>query len=538
MKTNNNALALICLGLALNKQVSDFEVIDSHVDEEGFYLDFATSDKFDDAKFNSLTKAMQRIIAGAYEITSNGKDLVANSVTFKNLSLKECNNTKFLKSFILNSIGGVEVKHKNNCYRIHGNGFANDDEKVKFIEYQNELKSRDHRTLGSELKIFTFDELAGQGLPIFLPNGAFLKEQISSYLKKTMFKYNFEMVSTPVLGSKQLYVTSGHWDLYKDNNFPPIKVDGEEFMLRPMTCPHHMLVYKSSPRSYKELPIKYFEDAKLHRYESSGGLIGLERVRAMELFDTHIFVRKDQIKDMVFLLNSLIKEVYEKLGIKIDRVDLSLRSKDKAKFFDDDKMWEESQSMLREMLQELKYDFYEMDGEAAFYGPKIDFQYKTVLGKYITISTIQLDFLLPRRFELTYKDADGKDQIPVLIHLGIIGTYERFISALLSQTKGNLPFWLQRTQIEIIPVNNNFHLEFAKKVETQLRNEDLRVTLNDSDERMSKKIMNSQKSKVRFQLIIGDDEVKNNQVSVRRYGENASKTMGVQEFINICKKEK
>ena len=538
MNNNINGLGVVVLSLALEKMLDNYKLESFGYTEDGFYIDFSTDSTLSINDFFKVEKNISKVTSGAFKIENDSNVIKCNSQVFNNLKFNTYNNTNQLKYIVLNSLGGIELYNSKNNYRINSCCFESENEKKQYLIRQEELRSRDHRKIGSELEIFTFDDMTGPGLPIFLPNGAYIKEKISNYLKNVFFNHGFQMVSTPILGSKKLYVTSGHWDLYKENNFPPIKIDGEEYMLRPMTCPHHMLVYKSSNRSYKDLPFKIFEDAKLHRYESSGGLIGLERVRAMELFDTHIFVTRNQIKDIVKSLNKMINEVYEKLGVKIDRVDLSLRSKDKSKFFDDDKMWEESQSMLREILDEIGYKYTEFEGEAAFYGPKIDFQYKTILGKYITISTIQLDFLLPRRFELTYKNSDGEMETPVLIHFGIIGTYERFISALLSQTKGNSPFWLQQTQIEIIPVNNDLHLEYSKEIYNELINSGFNVKLNGSNDRMSKKIMNSQKAKIRFQIIIGDSEKENNTISYRKYGENNSESISLDRFIAKLKEEK
>lgn len=538
MNNNINGLGIIVLSIALEKMLDEYKLESFGFLEEGFYIDFSTSGTLSANDFPKIEKNISKVTSGAYKIENIDDNIKCEKQLFINLDLNKYTNTNQLKYIVLNSLGGIELDNSKNNYRINSCCFENENDKREYLIRQEDLRNRDHRKIGNELEIFTFDDMIGPGLPIFLPNGAYIKEKISNYLKEVFFNHGFQMVSTPVLGSKKLYVTSGHWDLYKENNFPPINIDGEEYMLRPMTCPHHMLVFKSSNRSYKDLPFQIFEEAKLHRYESSGGLIGLERVRAMELFDTHIFVSREQIKFIVKKLNKMINEVYEKLGVKIDRVDLSLRSKDKSKFFDDDKMWDESQSMLKEILNELGYEYTEFEGEAAFYGPKIDFQYKTVLGKYITISTIQLDFLLPKRFELSYKNSNGEMETPVLIHFGIIGTYERFISALLSQTKGNLPFWLQKTQVEIIPINNEFHLEYSKKIYNELINAGFNVKLNDTNERMSKKIMNSQKGKVRYQLIIGDSEKENNNISYRKYGEDSSKTTTINDFVEILKKEK
>lgn len=537
MKNINN-LGIIVLSLSLKKILDDYSLEGFGLTEEGFFIEFSSSESLSINDFQKIEKSINKIISGANKISESKNGMECLGEHFNGIHDNYIKNTNQLKYIVLNSLGGVKKENNKNNFRINASCFNTKEEKDDFLIRLEDLKNRDHRKIGNELEIFTFDDMTGPGLPIFLPNGAFIKEKISSYLKDVFLKHGFEMVSTPILGSKKLYITSGHWDLYKENNFPPIKIDGEEYMLRPMTCPHHMLVYKSKNRSYKDLPFKIFEEAKLHRYESSGGLIGLERVRAMELFDTHIFVMKSQIKEIVKNLNEMIIEVYKKLGVKIDRVDLSLRSKDKSKFFDDDKMWDESQSMLRSILKELGYEFTEFEGEAAFYGPKIDFQYKTVLGKYITISTIQLDFLLPKRFELEFKNSNGEMETPVLIHFGIIGTYERFISALLSQTKGNLPFWLQKTQIEIIPVNNEFHLEYSKNIHKKILEKGYRSKLNDSNERMSKKIMNSQKSKVRYQVIIGDSEKENCNLSYRKYGEDSSNSISLDEFIKLLDNEK
>ncbi|MGL5640237.1 MAG: aminoacyl--tRNA ligase-related protein [Mycoplasmoidaceae bacterium] len=605
-----NIAASLAIQIAMKKNYQSFKLYKVSSSEYGFYIDFYVEDKISSNDLNKITKEITKVIAGGYkielvdknsndvrEVLKSKKDLNKNiffkinnnilpsfNPMKKNISFLK--NTNEIKKVILTKIGGVEYeenKKQIQLVRINASAFINDEEYQFFLELMEELKSRDHRTIGEEMKIFFLDESVGKGFPIWLPNGQYLKEKISTYLKKEFTKYGFSLVDTPILGSKKMYVTSGHWDLYKENNFSPILIDNEEFLLRPMTCPHHILVFNSSPKSYKDLPYKIAEEAKLHRYESSGGLIGLERVRSMELFDSHIFCTRDNIEPIIIELNEIVLKTMNYFNIQIDRVDLSLRSDEKNKYFDDEEIWDNSQKMLRNILKKFNYknikdkkdniDNYdnlnflkkwlksseekneieklEVKGEAAFYGPKIDYQYKTNLGKWITVSTIQLDFLLPNKFECEYKDKDGSMKTPVLIHFGVIGTYERFISVLLSKTKGFLSFKLLPTQIIIMPVNNNFHLEYAIEVQKLLENNGFSVKLDDSNERLSKKIRTAQKSKIPLQIIIGDKEVESwdkslflktkseeiiGNISFRGYGEEETNSISLNELITILKK--
>ncbi|MCK5945986.1 MAG: threonine--tRNA ligase, partial [Mycoplasmataceae bacterium] len=391
--------------------------------------------------------------------------------------------------------------------------------------------------IGKEMNIFMFNNDSGQGFPIWLEDGMRVKNTIQKYVRETEARYGFEEVSTPAFGSKKLYETSGHWEHYKDDMFPIIEVENEELIMRPMTCPHHILIYMNKRRSYRELPIRMSEQARLYRKEKSGALTGLERVRSMELTEGHIFARQDQVLEEFKNSYKLIQEALEKFNIEIDYVSLSLRDKnDKEKYFDDDKMWEKAESDLRQVMKELNIKHEEKIGEAAFYGPKIDIQVKTALGHEITMSTLQLDFLLPKRFDITYIDKDETKSTPVLIHRGLIGTYERFISILLEQTKGNLPFWIAPRQATIIPVSIDSHIDYSDKVFKELKEQGLYVHLDDRNERVGRKIRDAQTSKTKYQIVIGDDEVKNKTITVRAYGSEKQETMTIKAFIEMSKK--
>lgn len=525
---------ILLLSSAIDRTYSNFRMIGHGINDNKSYLDFKIDEKISIKDFNEIEKLMKKLVGAGTKINIiESKNQTVASVNNIEASFNEEVENSFnkIKFFKLLQIGGLT----NDEIRIHFCSFDSKVEFEKYLDHLKEMEEIDHRKIGKEQRIFCFSDKVGQGLPIFLPNGAFIKDQISNYLKSICLEYGFELVSSPILGSKELYVTSGHWDLYKENNFPPIKVDNEIYMLRPMTCPHHMMIYKNEKKSYRDLPLALCEDSILHRYEASGGLIGLERVRSMELFDTHIFLKKDQISEIIIKLYEMIEIVYKKLEIKIDRIDLSLRSNEKAKFFDNTEMWKKAESQLEIALNLMKVKYTKVPGEAAFYGPKIDFQYKTTSDKYITISTIQLDFLLPEKFELEYVNEQGLEEAPVIIHLGLIGTYERFISCLLSQTKGVLPLWLTRIQIVIIPVNNNLHLKYANKVLSELKKDSIRAIINSGEERMAKKIRTAQISKIPFQIIIGDDELNNKTISYRKYSEGDTKTIDLKGFIKLFK---
>lgn len=544
----------------LKKIHSDLEFAGMGFIENGGYVEFVTSDSVSTNDFKEIEKGLKKIVASGSpietinkierlnkyqkELMNDSKEqhLIKIGNDYENINLFEIvNNVNKVKYIKLLNVGGSNWKNdvKNDSLtRITYAAFDNEKDFKEFEAFLIEQKESDHRKIGQEMEIFTFENTIGQGLPIWLPNGQIIKSQIRVFLEKIFNTENFFSLDTPVLGSKQLYITSGHWDHYKDNNFPPIEIDNEIFILRPMTCPHHMMVFKQKPHSYRELPLYYYENARLHRYESSGGLIGLERVRAMELFDCHAFCDKDDIESVILRLDSVLKKVHKKMGIRIDQIDLSLHDpNDFEKYHNDPKMWAKAESQLRNILKKLDYNFKEIPGEAAFYGPKIDYQVKSNLGKLITISTIQLDFLLPERFELEFINKNNDKERPVLIHFGVIGTYERFIATLLSQYKGFLPFWLMPTQICVIPVNNEFHLDYCQEIKHELIKNKLRVLLDDSNERLSKKIRIAQTSKIPYQIIIGDEEVKNKTISYRKYGEQDTTTTSLKEFVELMSKQ-
>ena len=553
IKLNNTAaqIAFKALKKILN---TDFEISICGMLENGFFIDFKTSQSISSNDFLKIEKEMKKIISSGDKIEiikdlklnkyqnlqkeeSNDFNFIKIGKDFENISFFEIeDNVNKVKFFKLTNIGGAYWQNNSSLdqlTRLSGVAFDTKKELEEWDALQEEIKKRDHRKIGQDMEIFAFSNDIGQGLPLWLPNGEIIKKEIKKFLWKIFNKEKFMFVDTPILGSKELYIKSGHWEHYKENNFPPMEIDNETFMLRPMTCPHHLTFYNLKPHSYKELPYYICEDSKLHRYESSGGLIGLERVRTMELFDCHVIATTDQIEHVISKLNKILIEVHKKMNIKIDRVDLSLRDpKDKVKYHNDDKMWKSSEKQLRDILKKLNYNAVEIEGEAAFYGPKIDFQAKSNLGKMITISTIQLDFLLPERFNIEYIDEKNEKKRPVLIHFGVIGTYERFIATLLSQTKGLLPLWLAPVQVLIIPVNNNIHLDYCKKLEEKMLENGIRVKLDESNERLAKKIRNAQISKIPYQLIIGDKELENKNITYRRYSEEDSTTLSVNDFIN------
>ena len=421
--------------------------------------------------------------------------------------------------------------------RIYGVCFKTEEELNDYLNELEEAKLRDHRKIGKDMEIFMTDDLVGAGMPLWLPNGAIIRKQLENYIYEKEQKLGYNHVYTPCVGTVDLYKTSGHWDHYKENMFPMMKVDDEEFVLRPMNCPHHMLVYKNKLHSYRDLPIRIGEFATDFRYEASGAVKGLERVRCMCQNDAHLFVRPDQIGEEFKKVVSLILDVYKDFGIKDYKFRLSLRDKnDKEKYFDDDDMWNEAEDKLRNVLNELGVEYFEAIGEAAFYGPKLDVEVKPAVGPEVTLSTCQLDFLLPRRFELSYIDNKGEKQIPVVLHRAIFGTFDRFTAFIIEETKGNFPLWLSPTQINIIPVNNEYHLEYANKIYDLLRENNLRVELDSRDEKLSYKMRESQTKKIPVTLILGDNELDNNTVSYRLFGNRETVTLSINDFIELINK--
>ncbi|MDF2003282.1 threonine--tRNA ligase [Bacillus pumilus] len=444
-------------------------------------------------------------------------------------------STGKIKEFKLLSLAGAYWRGDSNnqmLQRIYGTAFFSKEDLNEHLRLLEEAKERDHRKLGKELKLFANSQKVGQGLPLWLPKGATIRRVIERYIVDKEVRLGYEHVYTPVLANVELYKTSGHWAHYQEDMFPVMEMDNEDLVLRPMNCPHHMMIYKNEPHSYRELPIRIAELGTMHRYEMSGALSGLQRVRGMTLNDAHIFVRPDQIKDEFIRTVRLIEEVYQDFGLNDYTFRLSYRDpEDTEKYFDDDAMWNKAQSMLKDAMDELGHDYYEAEGEAAFYGPKLDVQVKTALGKEETLSTVQLDFLLPERFDLTYIGEDGKHHRPVVIHRGVVSTMERFVAFLIEEYKGALPTWLAPVQFQVIPVSPSVHLDYAKKVQERLQLEGLRVELDSRDEKIGYKIREAQMQKIPYMLVVGDQEAENGAVNVRKYGEQDSETMDLEAFV-------
>ena len=448
---------------------------------------------------------------------------------------------KVLKNFKLLKVSGAYWKGdaKNHMLqRIYGICFPTREELEAHLQELEEAKSRDHRKIGKALDIFMTHDLVGKGMPLWLPNGAIIRKSLENYIYEKERKLGYNHVYTPCVGTTDLYKTSGHWDHYKENMFPTMQVDDEEFVLRPMNCPHHMLVYANKIHSYRELPIRIGELATDFRYEASGAVKGLERVRCMCQNDAHLFVRPDQIGEEFKKVVALILDVYKDFGIKDYKFRLSLRDpEDKEKYYPDDDMWNTAENKLREVLNEYGMPYFEAVGEAAFYGPKLDVNVKPAVGPEVTLSTCQLDFLLPRRFELSYIESDGTKKIPVVIHRAILGTIDRFTAFVLEETKGLLPLWLSPVQINVIPVNKEYHLDYANAIYERLKELGIRVELDSRDEKLGYKMRESVMKKIPYALIIGAKEVASNSVSYRKWGSEDTINLSLDEFIKNINEE-
>jgi threonyl-tRNA synthetase len=444
-------------------------------------------------------------------------------------------STGKIKEFKLLSIAGAYWRGNSDnkmLQRIYGTAFFKKEDLKEHLRLLEEAKERDHRKIGKELNLFMNSQKVGQGLPMWLPKGATIRRIIERYIVDKEEKLGYDHVYTPVMGSVDLYKTSGHWDHYQENMFPVMDMDNEQLVLRPMNCPHHMMIYKNSIHSYRELPIRIAELGTMHRYEMSGALSGLQRVRGMTLNDAHLFVRPDQIKEEFKRVVRLVLEVYKDFDLNDYSFRLSYRDpQDTEKYFDDDQMWERAQAMLKEAMDEMEIDYFEAEGEAAFYGPKLDVQVKTALGKEETLSTVQLDFLLPERFDLTYIGEDGKHHRPVVIHRGVVSTMERFVAFLIEEYKGAFPTWLAPVQVQVIPVSPDVHFDYAKKVQEELQAKGLRVELDSRDEKIGYKIREAQMSKIPYMLVVGDNEIQEEAVNVRKYGEQQSETVSLSDFM-------
>lgn len=450
-------------------------------------------------------------------------------------TVKLCKNFKLIKHS-----GAYWKGDKNNkvLQRIYGVCFPTKEELEAHLQLLEEAKERDHRKLGKELGIFMFADIVGKGLPMWLPNGFTVRRLLSDYIMNKELELGYEHVMTPSLGNVKLYKKSGHWAHYKDDMFPAMELDDEAYVLRPMNCPHHMVMYKSTLHSYRDLPVRIAEIANDFRFEASGALTGIERARAFTQNDSHIFCRPDQIAQEFKNVAHLILDVYKDFGFKDYSFRLSLRDKNnKEKYFGNDELWEKSENELREVLKEMNVEFYEAEGEAAFYGPKLDVQVKSALGHDVTLSTIQLDYQLPERFELTYVDENGDKVRPVVIHRAILGSLDRFIAFLLEETKGNLPLWLAPTQVQVIPVKLEYHDEYAKEVVVKLRKAHFRVNNDNRDEKLGYRIREAQLKKIPYQLVLGDNERDNGTVTYRKHGEKKQTTVTFEEFVELLNTE-
>lgn len=450
-------------------------------------------------------------------------------------TVKLCKNFKLIKHS-----GAYWKGDKNNkvLQRIYGVCFPTKEELEAHLQLLEEAKERDHRKLGKELGIFMFADIVGKGLPMWLPNGFTVRRLLSDYIMNKELELGYEHVMTPSLGNVKLYKKSGHWAHYKDDMFPAMELDDEAYVLRPMNCPHHMVMYKSTLHSYRDLPVRIAEIANDFRFEASGALTGIERARAFTQNDSHIFCRPDQIAQEFKNVAHLILDVYKDFGFKDYSFRLSLRDKNnKEKYFGNDELWEKSENELREVLKEMNVEFYEAEGEAAFYGPKLDVQVKSALGHDVTLSTIQLDYQLPERFELTYVDENGDKVRPVVIHRAILGSLDRFVAFLLEETKGNLPLWLAPTQVQVIPVKLEYHDEYAKEVVAKLRKAHFRVNNDSRDEKLGYRIREAQLKKIPYQLVLGDNERDNGTVTYRKHGEKKQTTVTFDEFVELLNTE-
>ena len=446
---------------------------------------------------------------------------------------------KVLKNFKLLKTSGAYWKgdSKNKMLqRIYGVCFENKEDLEEYLNELEEAKQRDHRKIGKDLELFMSDDLVGRGLPMFLPNGYIIWQELENYIKEKERKLGYLHVMTPCVGNVELYKTSGHWDHYKENMFPAMELDGESFVLRPMNCPHHMMIYSNKLHSYKDLPIRIGEIAHDFRFEASGAVKGIERGRHFCQNDAHLFVTPEQIKSEFKNVVDLIFDVYKDFGITNYRCVLSLRDpEDKEKYYPDDDMWNKAEDELRDVMKSLGIDYVEEIGEAAFYGPKLDVNVKPAVGNEYTLSTCQLDFCLPSKFDLKYVDSDGIKKTPVVLHRAILGSLDRFMAYILEETKGNLPVWLAPVQVNIIPVNNEYHLEYSKEIKDMLLKNNIRVELDDRDEKLSYRMRESQTRKISYTLIIGDKERDNKEISYRLFGQTKTITLSEEEFINHIK---
>jgi len=429
--------------------------------------------------------------------------------------------TGLIKTIKLLSTSGAYWRgdeHREMLQRIYGISFPRQEQLDEFLRQLEEAKRRDHRRLGKDLKLFAFAEELGQGLPLWLPRGATVRRLLENYIVNLELQHGYLHVYAPDLASVQLYKISGHWDYFREAMYPPMKVDNDELVLKPMNCPHHIMIYKQDQRSYRDLPVRIAELGRMYRYEKSGTLTGLHRVRSMTLNDAHIFCRQDQVKEEFAAVVRLIQQVYQDFRITDYRLDLSLHDpKDRQYYHQDEELWMTAEGLLHEVLRELGLTYNAVVGGANFYGPKLDVQVRTATGKEETLSTVQLDFLLPKRFELEFIGEDGKSHRPVMIHRAIISTMERMMAFLIEYYAGDFPVWLAPEQVRVLPIADR-HLDYARNVRDRLTAAAVRVELDTSNERISYKVRRAQVDHVPYMLVVGDKEASSGQVAVRSRG--------------------
>ncbi len=533
--------------------------------EEGFYYDIDLGDDvIRDDDLPKIEKEMKKCVKSAKNIVRHEisreealeqfkddmykLDLIERMPEGTNISMytqgdftdlcrgPHVENTKLLKNFKLLKHSGAYWKgdeHNKVLQRIYGVCLPTPEALEAHLQDLEDAKQRDHRKLGKDLAVFMFSETVGSGLPMWLPNGLTMRRALSDYIMDKELAQGYVHVKTPVVVSTKLYKISGHLAHYKDDMFPIMERDNDEYCLRPMNCPEHMIMYRSTLHSYRDLPVRIAEIADDFRFEAAGAITGIERSRAFTQNDSHIFCRPDQIASEIKNVTKLILDVYNDFGFENYSFRLSLRDPENAeKYFGNDELWERSEAELREVLKEMGAPFYEAIGEAAFYGPKIDVQVRSALGHDVTLSTIQLDYQLPERFELEYVDSTGSKVRPVVIHRAILGSIDRFIAFLLEETKGNLPLWLAPRQAVVIPVAPGTHTEYAEKIADLLKAKGVRVSVDNRNEKLGYRIREAQTSKIPVELVVGDKDIETNSVTVRRYGHKEAVTKTVDEFMS------
>ncbi len=550
------------LEAAAQAKYPELRLGEHEANEDGFFVDTDKEDQIKITELPELEKAIAKLIKNGLAIEpvmvkkseleaefkndpfkmellkSEGDEVAAFKMgDFVDFGFKALlPNSGKVKHFKLLSVAGAYWQGKSSnpmLQRLFGTAFFKEADLEADLKRRAEIKERDHRTIGRDLDLFFVDPKVGAGLPYWMPKGATIRRVIERYIIDKELADGYQHVYTPVLMNLDAYKTSGHWAHYREDMFPPMDMgDGEMLELRPMNCPSHIQVYKHHIRSYRELPIRIAELGMMHRYEKSGALSGLQRVREMTLNDGHTFVALEQVQEEFAKILKLIMDVYKDFDITDYYFRLSYRDpKNTDKYFANDEMWERSQKMLKGAMDDLGLDYVEAEGEAAFYGPKLDIQTKTALGNDETMSTIQLDFMLPERFDLSYVGQDGEEHRPVMIHRGIVGTMERFIAYLTEIYKGAFPTWLAPEQVEIIPVNLDAHGEYARKVRDELLKHGFRAEVDFRNEKMGYKIRESQTQKVPYTLVLGDDEMNSNAVNVRPYGTEKQESKSLDEFI-------